>query len=314
MKRVTVFAPATIGNIGPGFDVLGMAIIGLGDTVEAKKIKAREVVISDITGSDGTIPSDPSRNTAGIAAREVLKLLKAKQGVELKLHKNTPGTGLGSSAASAVAAGMAVSMLFSRRALKEELILPCAEAELSVSGDYFIDNIAASLLGGVIISNAQQRTAFSIGTLPDLIVIVVTPEHKVLTKIARAVLPDKVPLHLAVSNMSFVATMVGAIARKDSRLFATSIQDMIVEPARAHLIPGFSDVKAAALKAGALGASISGAGSTVFAMTDRKSYARSIGLSMQKVFMQHGIFSTINITRMDKMGARPVRSIPKSKT
>ena len=230
MKRVRVFAPATIGNIGPGFDVLGMAITGLGDTVEAVKTKGKEVVISEITGSDGTLPSDPTRNTAGIAAREVLKLYKAKHGVELRLHKNIPGTGLGSSAASAVASAMAVSMLLGKRIKREELIIPCAEAEFSVSGDYFIDNVAASLLGGVIVSNASQRTAFSIGTLPDLIIVVVTPEHKVLTKIARAVLPDKVPLDLAVSNMAYVATMVGSVARKDSRLFASSIHDMIVEP------------------------------------------------------------------------------------
>jgi homoserine kinase len=310
MEKVRVFAPASIGNIGPGFDVLGMAVTELGDTVEATKTKGREVVITDITGSDGTIPSDPTRNTAGIAAREVLKMTKAKFGVTLKLHKNIPGTGLGSSAASAVAAGLAVGMLAGKRIKKEDLIVPCAEAELAVSGDYFIDNVAASLLGGIIISNSTQRTAFSIGTLPDLFVVLVTPEHKVLTKIARAVLPDKVPLDLAVTNMAYVATMVGAVSRKDSNLFATSIQDMIVEQARAHLIPGFSDVKAAALKAGALGASISGAGSTVFAVTTRKTHARSIGQAMQKVFMQHGIYSQTTVSRIDRFGARTVRSMP----
>jgi homoserine kinase len=312
MKSVKVFAPASIGNIGPGFDVLGMAISGLGDTVEARKSKSRDVSISEITGSDGTIPIDPTRNTAGIAAREVLKHFKAKHGVDLRLHKNIPGTGLGSSAASAVAAGMAVSLLLSKRIRKEDLIIPCAEAEWSVSGDYFIDNVAASLLGGIIVSHSSQRTAISIGTLPDLVVVVATPEHKVLTKIARAVLPEKIRLDLAVSNMAHVAAMVGAVGKKDSMMFATSVQDLIIEPARAHLIPGFSDVKAAALKAGALGASISGAGSSVFALTNRKSHARSIGQAMQKVFMQHGIFSKVTVTKVDRHGARQVRSIPKS--
>lgn len=311
MKIAKAFAPATIGNIGPGFDVLGMAITGLGDTVQAQKIKGREVVISEITGSDGTLPSDPTRNTAGIAAQEVLKLIKVRQGVELKLHKNIPGTGLGSSAASAVAAGMAVNALWGHRLSKEALIIPCAEAERSVSGGYFIDNVAASLLGGVIVSHAAQRQAFSIGTVPDLVIVVVTPEHKLLTKIARAVLPDKVPLDLVVANMACVATMVAAVAQKDARRFALSVQDLIVEPARAHLIPGFADVKAAALKAGALGASISGAGSSVFALTDRKTYARSIGHAMQKIFLQHGIYSQWTIARMDRYGARLVRSMPR---
>jgi homoserine kinase len=312
MKKVLAFAPASIGNVGPGFDVLGMAITQLGDTVEAMKTKGRDVVITEITGSDGTIPTDPTRNTAGIAAQEVLKLLKAKQGVEIKLHKNIPGTGLGSSAASAVAAGMAVNALFGNRLKKEELIIPCAEAERSVSGGYFIDNVAASLLGGVIVSHPAQRQAFSIGTIPDLVIVVVTPEHKVLTKIARAVLPDKVQLDLVIANMACVATMVGAVARKDAKLFAQSVMDLIIEPARAHLIPGFADVKSAALKAGALGASISGAGSSVFALTDRKTYARSIGHAMQRIFMQHGIYSQVTIARMDPHGARLVRSIPRA--
>ena len=311
MKYIRVFAPASIGNIGPGFDVLGMAITNLGDTIEARKTKAQGVTILSITGSDGTIPEDPTRNTAGIAAREVLKQIKTKQGVELRIHKNIPGTGLGSSAASAVAAGMAVSLLFGQRQPnKEKLIIPCAEAECSISGDYFIDNIAASLYGGIIISNAAERTAQSLGVLSDLTIVVVTPEHKVLTKIARAVLPNKVPLDLVISNMTQVATMVAAVSKKDVRGFATSVKDLIVEPARAHLIPGFVDVKAAALKTGALGASISGAGSSVFALTDRKTLAKPIGQAMQKIFYQHGIDSQLTIAKIDPHGAKPVRSFP----
>jgi homoserine kinase len=308
MKIVKAYAPASIGNIGPGFDVLGMAITGLGDIVTAEKSRGREVVIREIKGGDRTIPLEADRNTAGIAAREVLKQVKAKQGVELTIQKNIPGTGLGSSAASAVAAAVAVNALFGSRLDRDELIAPCGVAEHTISGGYFIDNVAASLLGGIIVSHAAQRQAFSIGTIPDLIVVVVTPYHSVLTKISRAVLPDKVPLTLVVSNMAFTATMVAAVAQKDARRFGLAIQDGIVEPARAHLIPGFQDVKAAALKAGALGSSISGAGASVFAVTDRSSYAKKIGLAMQKIFQQHGISSTITVSRIDKQGARVLRA------
>lgn len=307
MRTARAFAPASIGNIGPGFDVLGMAITGLGDTVTAHKIPKREVTILEITGGDGTIPTDPARNTAGIAAMEVLKLVRAKQGVELKIHKNIPGTGLGSSAASAVATAVAVNALFGNKLKKAGLIVPCATAEEAVSGGAFIDNVGASLLGGVVVTHAVQRQAVSIGVISDLTIVVVTPEHRVLTKIARAVLPERVPLESAVSNMACVATMVAAVCAKDARLFAQSIQDVIVEPARAHLIPGFPDVKAAALKAGALGCSISGAGSSVFAVTDRSSYARRIGQAMQKIFMQHGLAAVVTTTKMDKHGARLVR-------
>jgi len=308
MKMAKAFAPASIGNIGPGFDVLGMAITGLGDTVTAEKIRGTDVTIREIKGGDGTIPIEADRNTAGIAAREVLKLLKAKQGVELTILKNIPGTGLGSSAASAVASAVAVNALFGNKLDREELIPACAEAERSISGGSFIDNVSASLFGGIIVSHAALRQAFSIGSLPDLVVVVVTPYHSVLTKISRAVLPDKVPLSLVVSNMASVAMMVAAVARKDARGFGLAIQDAIVEPARAHLIPGFPDVKAAALKAGALGASISGAGASVFAVTDRKSHAKKIGLAMQKIFQQHGISSVVNVSRIDKHGARVLRT------
>jgi homoserine kinase len=308
MKMAKAFAPASIGNIGPGFDVLGMAITGLGDTVTAEKSRGRDVVIREIKGGDGTIPLEADRNTAGIAAREVLKLVKAKQGVELTILKNIPGTGLGSSAASAVAAAVAVNALFRNKLDRDELIPPCAAAEHSISGGFFIDNVSASLFGGVTISHAALRQAFSIGTIPDLIVVIVTPYHSVLTKISRAVLPDKIPLNLAVSNMAFTATMVAAVAQKNARRFGLAIQDAIIEPARAHLIPGFPDVKSAALKAGALGASISGGGATVFAVTDRKTHAKKIGLAMQRVFQQHGISSVITISRMDKHGARVLRA------
>lgn len=307
MKIAKAFAPASIGNIGPGFDVLGMAITGLGDTVTAEKIRGWEVVIRQIKGGDGTIPLDADRNTAGIAAAEVLRRVKAKQGVGLTLHKNIPGTGLGGSAASAVAAAVAVNALFGNRLDRDELILPCAAAEHSVSGGYFIDNVSASLLGGITISHSAQRRAFSIGTLPGLIIVVVTPGHSVLTKISRAVLPYKVPMDLVVANMASTATMVAAVAQKNVRRFGLAIQDVIVEPARAHLIPGFPDVKAAALKAGALGASVSGAGASVFAVTDRRSHARRIGLAMQNVFQQHGITALVTISTIDRRGARLLR-------
>ncbi|HEY5649166.1 MAG TPA: homoserine kinase [Nitrospiria bacterium] len=304
MKTVKAYAPASIGNIGPGFDVLAMAVTGIGDTVKAEKIKDKEVRIKEIKGDDGSIPIDADRNTAGIAANEILRMVKAKQGVELTIQKNIPGTGLGGSAASAVAAAVAVNALFGNRLTPQELIGPCGEAEKSVSTGMFIDNLAASIYGGVVVTHAADRKAISIGTIPDMTVIIVTPDHSVLTKISRAVLPDKVHMDLVVSNMASTALMVAAVAQKDARLFGGSIQDLIIEPARAHLIPGFQDVKAAALKAGALGSSISGAGASVFAVTDKKTYARRIGQAMQKVFKDHGIFSSTHICKIDKHGSR----------
>jgi homoserine kinase len=164
----------------------------------AQRSSRKGVRILSITGSQGKLPLEPDKNTAGIAAREVLKLLKVRGGVELALHKNIPGNGLGSSAASAVAAGFAVNILFGHPLRKEELIIPCAVAESQVSGGYFLDNISASLLGGVVLTNPTAKTAISLGTLHRAVVVLVTPFFPLPTKRARKVLPKRVSLALFV--------------------------------------------------------------------------------------------------------------------
>jgi homoserine kinase len=304
MDYVKVFAPASIGNIGPGFDVLGMAIEGLGDTVEARRIDQRAVRIVEITGDDGQLPHKATSNTAGIAAARVLKILKAPGGVELRLHKGIPGSGLGSSAASAVAAGLAVNQLYGAKLSKSDLVLPCATAESKVSGGFFLDNIGASLMGGVVITHPSLKTVFPLGYIPQAVIIVVTPGYKLLTRKARKILPQKVQLKHAITNLSNACSIVAAVAHQDARMFGSAICDLMIEPVRARLIPGFAEVKKAALKMDALGCSISGAGASVFAVTDDPKRAARIGSAMQKAFGRHGLAATVTVTRMDGKGAR----------
>src|SRR3989338_2869689 len=194
MEWIKVFSPATIGNIGPGFDVLGLAVKGLGDIVEARKIKSG-IEISSIE-SKISLSKDPTKNTMGIAAFEVLKILKEKGGVELKLKKGIPpGSGLGSSAASAAGAAFAVNYLYGSRLTKEELILPATKAEEVVSGGFFADNTAPSLLGGATLTRScVPLDVIKIGSIKDLKIVLVTPEIVVLTKTAREILPKTVPL------------------------------------------------------------------------------------------------------------------------
>jgi homoserine kinase len=308
MDRVKVFAPASIGNIGPGFDVLGMAIEDLGDTLEARRIDQRVVRIVEITGDEGQLPHKASSNTAGIAAAKVLKLLKAPGGVELKLHKGIPGSGLGSSAASAVAAGLATNHLYGAKLSKSDLVLPCAIAESKVSGGIFLDNIGASLIGGVVITHSTARTVFPAGTIPDAIIVVVTPAYKLLTRKARRVLPRKVSLEHVIANLSNACMMVAAVARQDVRMFGSAICDLLIEPVRARLIPGFTEVKKTALRNGALGCSISGAGASVFAVTDDRERASRIGEAMQEAFGRYKLDSRVTITRIDAIGARLVEA------
>ncbi len=307
---VTVFAPASVGNIGPGFDVLGMALAGLGDTVHARSISGRRVVIRDIRGDNGALPTAARQNTAGIAAAKVLTLLKADAGVELILEKNIPGNGLGSSAASAIAGGFAVNALFGSPLSKADLLRPCAAAEASVSGGYFLDNAAASLFGGINVTNPETHEVVSLGGLDGAIIVVVTPRFQLLTARSRTVLPKRVPLAAMIANCARACTLVAAVAKQDAQCFGRSIVDVVVEPARAPLIPGFASVKRAALKSGALGCSISGAGSSVFAVTDDRALGERIGRAMQKAFARARLDSVVTVTAIDPSGARVVAPVP----
>ncbi len=304
---VTVFAPASVGNIGPGFDVLGMALAGLGDTVRARRIPERRVAIREIRGDGGKLPTDARKNTAGIAAAKVLRLLKADAGVELILEKNIPGNGLGSSAASAVAGGFAVNALFGAPLSKPDLLLPCAAAEAAVSGGYFLDNAAASLFGGVNVTNPETREVVSLGGLDGAIIVVATPRYQLLTSRSRKVLPKRVSLAAMIANCSRACAIVAAVAKQDPNIFGRSIVDVVVEPARAPLIPGFAAVKRAALKAGALGCSISGAGSSVFAVTTDKALGERIGDAMHRAFERARLECVVTVTTIDPGGARVIQ-------
>jgi len=309
MEWVKVFAPATIGNIGPGFDVLGLAVQKLGDVIEARRIQSGVKISSIVpTGSDVNLSTDPEKNTAGIAARETLKILEVRGGVELRLEKGIPlGSGLGSSAASAAAAALAVNCLYGNELTKEELILPSTRAEEVVSGGFFADNTAPALLGGATLTRScLPLDVTRIGSIKRLKIILVTPDTVILTKEARKILPDKIPMKDFVFNMANAALITAAFAKNDYALFARSLNDVVIEPVRAKLIKGFDQVKENALKAGADGMTISGSGPTVFAITDRLSKARLIEDAMVRTFRQFGTKTFHMITAVDPEGARVI--------
>ena len=304
--KVTVFAPASVGNVGPGFDVLGMAITGPGDRIEAAFTDTPGIHIEAITGDGGKLPTDPADNTAGIAAAHVLKMSGERRGVSLVIHKGVPGTGLGSSAASAVAGAYAVNAVLGDRYPKEALMPACIAGEMHVSGGVFLDNLAAALYGGVVVCHTGMETAWRIGTLDGLHVIVVTPEVRVLTAASRGTLSNTVDKAGFVHNMAAACTMVAAVARNDAATFGRAIDDVVIEPQRAGLIGGFPEVKGAALAAGALGGSISGAGASVFAVTDDAARVEGIGRAMADAFTAAGSTSTVTLARVDGEGARAV--------
>lgn len=317
---IKVFAPATVANVGPGFDILGFAVGEPGDVIEARRSPNSGVCLTDIhyarKGDVGRLPGG-SRNTAVIAAMNALQTLQQRgfaekmAGVELVLHKKMPlGSGLGSSGASAVAAAWAVNVLFEQPLAKQDpdLILACIQAEASSSG-FHADNVAPAMLGGVVlIRSYEPLDIIPLDAPEEMVCVIVSPEYEVSTRKARAVLPEQVDLkEVVVPHYANVAGVVAGILKKDLALFGRSIDDRIVEPARAHLIPGFYAVKEAALKSGALGCSISGAGPSVFAITDDLERGREIGQAMAQSFAEHGIAeSHIYVSPVNREGVKRI--------
>lgn len=308
MKEVTVYAPASIGNIGPGFDVLGVAVSGMGDTVTALPKPEPGVEILGISGIKAKLPLEAGKNTAGIAALKVIEKLGAKKGLMLKIRKGVPvAAGIGSSAASAVAGGMAAALAFDSDISRKDLLQLCTEAEAEVSGGFFADNTASSLYGGgtLTYSNAPLHVV-PLGGLPGLTLILVTPEMELHTRDSRGVLPREVTLEKFVANMGSAAAIVAAFFTKDATLFSRSVRDCIIEPARAKLIPGFADVKKAALESGALGCSISGGGPTIFAALPSGGPAERVAGAMRREFRANELNASIHICEVEAKGARVV--------
>lgn len=278
------FAPATVANVACGFDVLGFALEAPGDTVSLCPTPQREIIIRAIHGSDGNLPTDPLRNTAAVAVRGYLDALgKTDWGAEIEIFKEMPGgSGLGSSAASAVAALKAMNALLDNPMKPIEMLPFAVEAEYAACGSRIADNVAAALLGGIIaVRSYAPLEVLQLPVPPDLWAAVVHPHVVVLTKDARDILPKEVPLATAVRQTGNTVGLVHGLATHDYALIGRSLTDHLAEPYRKALIPAFDDMKAAALAAGALGMSISGSGPAVFALCHGEAIARATVSAME---------------------------------
>lgn len=302
---ISAFAPATVANLGPGLDVLGLALAAPGDRVTARFGPGRGVTLTSVLGDGGALPLDPEKNTAGIAAQATLAKAGISTGVALTLEKGMPiGSGLGSSAASAAAAAYAVNLLIGSPLRKVELVGPCLEAEATVSGRH-ADNVAPALLGGLILVRSIDPLDLVRLPLPEgLTVAVVTPKMELSTRSARAALPDTVPLASLVHNTAHVAAFVSACYSGDLGLLGRSLKDAVATPARTSLIPGCASVIEAALDAGALGSSISGAGPSIFAFCRSERSAAEVAAGMVAAFGAAGLPATAVISPADCPGAR----------
>jgi len=304
---VTAFAPATVANLGPGFDVLGLAVQSLGDTVSVRRSQVAGVRITQITGDGGVLPKDPAKNTAAVAARAVLHAAGIEAGLEISIEKRLPlCSGLGSSAASAAAAAFATNALLGSPLRKVELIGPCVEAEAVVSGRH-ADNVAPALLGGLVLVRSVDPVDVVRLPVPEgVTVVVVTPSCTLPTKQARAALPELVSIPAMVEHSAQLAAFVSACYAGDLPLLSRSLVDPVVTPARLPLIPGAEQAIEAALGAGALGASISGAGPSIFALCRSARSADRVALALSAAFLAVGVESSVHVSPADCPGARRV--------
>jgi homoserine kinase len=307
-NSITVFAPASVGNLACGFDSMGLAITNPGDIITLEKNSERRLIIREITGDNGKLSYDIKKNTASVAIHSFLEEHKIKQGFNIYLQKNMAmGSGLGSSAASAVAGVYAAAMLIDNRLSKPELIRHAMEGERIACGSAHADNVAPSMLGGITL--VRSNNPLDIVSLPvpsQLYIAVVHPHIEVLTKDARAVLKKEIPLPVAVQQWSNTAAFVSALHTNDYNLIGRSVIDLVAEPYRAALIPVFHKVKKAALQNGALACSISGSGPSLFTLCRGLKNCREAGKAMREVFLKAKVMNDVYISKVNTEGARVI--------
>lgn len=304
----TAFAPATIANLGVGFDIIGVALREPGDTVRAEWCDGSGVSIASIEGDGGKLPCDAAKNTSSVAAQSVLRAVGETRGVRLYIHKGLPlASGMGSSSASAVAGALAVNGLLGSPLSKAELLPACLDGEAMASG-YHADNVAPCLFGGItLIYGTSADQIIQLPIPENLWLALVTPDVEVPTAKARAALPPTVPLKQMVSQTAGVARLIDSIHRGDVQAMAAAMEsDGVIEAARAHLMPNLAQVRAAAKAAGALGLAISGAGPTLCAVCDSQATAMLVEGEMAAVYARAGIGCQTRCTQITGDGARLV--------
>jgi homoserine kinase len=309
MKSCSAAAPCSTANLGPGYDVFGLALDALEDKVKVSRTYPDGGGRITIKNSDQAIPSMPESNSAGLVVKKMMQDFEISDSTEIEVTKGVPsGYGVGSSAASAAAAAMAFNALYDLRIDRKRLVEYAAEGEVASAGIKHYDNVSASLLGGFVICRvASNRTQFIRLEPPeDLVLVVAVPcleVPKKKTEVARSVLPKMVPLKDVVHNISGAATIVAGFALKDVETITRGIDDVIIESARKHLIPGYDSVKQNAISAGALAVTISGAGPSMIAFLKTNKNAKTVAAAMANGFKDTGVESRTFVCRASK-GAR----------
>lgn len=309
MKTVKAFAPATVANVCCGFDILGFAVDSPGDEVILTEKAEAGVVVKKIVGDGGRLPLHPNQNTASVAVQSFLSSIGSNIGIEIELFKNLPlGSGMGSSAASAVAALVGINHLFGNPLTREQLIPHAMEAERIACGSAHADNVGPSILGGfVLVRDYHPLDVVKIPVAANLYCTLVHPQIELKTEDARRVLKSSVDLKDAITQSGNTAGLMVGLMSGDNSLISRSLKDVIAEPVRSVFIPGFDSVRSEAIKAGALGCGISGSGPTMFALSASHEIAVAVGETMQNQFLKYHLKSEAYVSRINLEGAKVLK-------
>ena len=306
MKKVKVYAPGSIGNVGCGFDVFGLAIDAIGDFLEVEENSTGQLRIIDIKG-DPTIPLDPEKNIVTVGAKNLLLEFGSTLGFDFKITKGVlAGSGLGSSGSSATAGVFAINELLSKPYTKQELIKYAAVGEQIASRQVHYDNVAPSMLGGfTVIRSSDPLEILQVAVPKNLYLAIVKPSVVIKTADAKKILGDSIAIENAVSQFGNIAGLIIGMQNDDISLIGRSVEDVLATPIRSGLIPKFNEAKEAAFKAGAAGYNISGSGPAMFAICDGSNAAEGVLSALQDIY-QDDKKANFYLTQVDTSGTRRI--------
>ena len=304
MNEIKLFSPATVANVSCGFDVLGFCLDSIGDEMVIRKTVEKGIRITKIEGYD--LPFEVEKNVAGVSALAMYEAAKPDCGFEIEIYKHIkPGSGVGSSSASAVGSVYGMNVLLGNPYSKTELTAFAMKGEAVASQSEHADNIAPALFGGfTLVKSLEPLEVLQIPTPSDLFAVVIHPQIEIKTSDARKILPEHISLKNAITQWSNVGSLIHGLHTNDYDLISRSLKDVVVEPFRSQLIPGFEDIKKAALENGALGTGISGSGPSVFSLCKSDSTAKNVEKAIRETYQNQHIPFEIYVSKINLDGIK----------
>ena len=305
-NEIKIFSPATVANVACGFDVLGFCLDTIGDEMVIRKTEAKGIRISKIEGHD--LPYEAKKNVAGVSALAMYNALKPDCGFEIEIYKNIkPGSGIGSSSASAAGSVYGMNELLGRPLDKTKLTYYAMKGEALASQCEHADNLAPAIFGGfTLVKSACPLHVLELPTPPDLYATLIHPQIEIKTSESRAILPKDIPLQNAITQWANVGSLVHGLHTSDYELIKDALNDVVIEPYRKQLIPHFDDVKTAVLEAGALGCAISGSGPSIFTLSKGEATAKAVQLAMQNVYSKSDIQFETYVSKINTEGIKTI--------